>query len=123
MTPEAALYSFLTDAGYPVYAQSSVPDGAEFPYVTYTLTVGDWESGEVNIPVSMWFRTSSEAVPNSAVRRLGEMVPMGGVTIPCDGGMLWVKRGSPWAQAVMVTEDEAGVKRRYVNLDVEYIIT
>ena len=70
----------------------------------------------------MWFRTTSEAVPNAAVRVVKGAVPRGGVTLPCDGGMLWVKRGSPFAQALVVEGDEDGMKRRYVNLDVEYNI-
>lgn len=122
MTPEAAIYEFLSGMGMPAYPQAAVPDGAEPPYLTYPLTVGDWDGGEVNIPVTMWFRTTSEAVPNAAVRAVREAVPRGGVMVPCDGGALWVKRGSPFAQALLVEGDEEGMKRRYVNLDVEYLI-
>lgn len=122
MTPEAALYEFLSGMGMPAYPQAAVPDGAELPYLTYPLTVGDWDEGEVNIPITMWFRTASEAIPNAAVRVVREAVPRGGVVVPCDDGALWVKRGSPFAQALLVEGDEEGMKRRYVNLDVEYLI-
>ena len=122
MRPEAALHSSLSGLGMPAYPQAAVPDGAELPYLTYPLTVGDWDEGEVNIPITMWFRTTSEAIPNAAVRTVKEAVPRGGVMVPCDGGVLWVKRGSPFAQALLVEGDEEGMKRRYVNLDVEYLI-
>lgn len=122
MTPEATLQAFLGGLGMPAYAQAAVPDEAEYPYLTYPLSVGYWGAGEVNIPITMWFRTTSEAIPNASVRSLKEAVPRGGVTIPCDGGVLWVKRGSPFAQSLLVEGDEDGLKRRYVNLDVEYLI-
>ena len=107
----------------PAYPQAAVPEDATYPYLTYPLAVGDWDAGEVNIPVTMWFRTGSEAVPNAAVRAVLDAVPRGGVTIPCDGGMLWVKRGSPLAQAVLTDEGDELVKQRYVNLDFEFLIT
>lgn len=122
MTPEAALHAFLSGMGMTAYPQAAVPDGAELPYLTYPLAVGDWNHGEVNIPITMWFRTTSEAVPNAAVRVVKEAVPIGGTIVPCDGGMLWVKRGSPFAQALLVEGDEDGMKRRYINLDVEYLV-
>lgn len=121
MTPEAALHAFLSGMGMPAYPRAAVPDGAELPYLTYPLTVGYWDGGEVNIPITMWFRTTSEAIPNAAVRHVKEVVPRGGVVVPCDGGALWVKRGSPFAQALLVEGEEDGVKRRLVNLDVEYM--
>lgn len=121
MTPEAAIQQFLSGFGMPAYPQAAVPDDAALPYLTYALTVGDWDEGEVNIPVTMWFRTASEAIPNAAVRTVRGAVPRGGVTLPCDGGMLWVKRGSPFAQALKVEGDEDGMKRRYINLVIEYL--
>lgn len=123
MTPETALYGFFSDMGMPAYPQAAVPDGAELPYLTYVLAVGDWDTGEVNIPVTMWFRTTSEAIPNAAVRTIEERVPRGGVMVSCDGGALWIKRGSPFAQSLLVEGDEEGMKRRYVNIDVEYLTT
>lgn len=127
MTPEAALYDFLSDFGIPAYASSSVPDeGSEewrgFPYLTYDLVLsGGWDAGEVSMAVNLWYRTASEAIPNAKVRQIAESIGMSGITVPCDGGILWIKRGSPWAQAMSDSSDTM-VKRRYLNLDIEYII-
>lgn len=123
MTPEAAVYTFLSSFGIPAYAASSVPDQATFPYLTYDLVLGEWGQPEVNMPVNVWYRTDSEALPNAKVREIGERIGMGGVTLPCDGGMLWVKKGSPWAQAVTVEGEDEKVKRRYVNINIEYLTT
>ena len=121
MTPEAAVYTFLSSFGIPAYAASSVPDQATFPYLTYDLVLGEWGQPEVNMPVNVWYRTDSEALPNAKVREIGERIGMGGVLLHCDGGVLWVKKGSPWAQAVTVEGEDEKVKRRYVNINIEFL--
>lgn len=122
MTPEAAIYQFLASFGIPAYAATSVPDQATFPYISYELVVGEWLADEVNMTVNVWYRTESEAQPNAKVREIGERIGMGGVLLHCDGGVLWVKKGSPWAQAVTVEGEDEKVKRRYVNINIEYLI-
>lgn len=126
MTPEAAIYGFLNGFSIPAYASSSVPDQTSpewqgFPYITYDLVLGEWGQPEVNMPVNVWYRTDSEALPNAKVREIGERIGMGGVLLHCDGGVLWVKKGSPWAQAVTVEGEDEKVKRRYVNINIEYL--
>lgn len=121
MTPDAAIYQFLSGFGIPAYAASSVPDQAAFPYLTYDLVVGEWMQAEVNMPVNVWYRTDSEATPNAKVREIGAAIGMGGVTLPCDGGMVWVKKGSPWAQAMTIEGEDEKVKRRYININLEYL--
>lgn len=121
MTPEAAIYQFLSGFGIPAYASSSVPDDATFPYLTYDLVIPEPFGDEVTMLVNVWYRTDSEAVPNAKVREIHDAIGMGGVTLPCDGGMIWLKRGLPWAQSVTVASDEK-VKRRYVNIDLEFLI-
>lgn len=121
MTPEAAIFAFLNGFGIPAYAASSVPDQAQFPYITYDLVLGEWMQGEVNMPVNVWYRTESEAEPNAKVRQIADTLGIGGATVPCDGGMLWFKKGSPWAQAVVIDGEDEKVKRRYVNINIEYL--
>lgn len=123
MTPEAAIQDFLEDFGYDVYAATSTPDDAAFPYITYDLVVGDWDGGEINMPVNLWDRTDSEAKLNAKVREMSEAIGLGGLTVPCDYGMLWIKKGAPWAQAVRVEGEDEKVKRRYVNINIEYLMT
>ena len=123
MTPEAAIYTFLSSFGIPAYASTSTPSDAEFPYITYDLVEGDWASGEVNMPVNLWYRTDSEAIPNAKMREIGAAVGLGGTLIPCDYGVLWIKRGSPWAQSVRVDGQDDKIKRRYINIDIEYLTT
>ena len=127
MTPEAAIQRWLSSFGIPAYAATSVPDEGDpdwagFPYITYDLAEGRWGDGEVNMPVNIWYRTDSEAAPNAKVRDIADAIGIGGLTIRCDDGMLWIKKGSPWAQAVRVEGEDEKVKRRYVNINIDYIV-
>lgn len=121
-TPEAAVYEFLSRFGIPAYASTSTPSDSEYPYLTYDLTVGDWDSGDVGLVVNLWYRTDSEKIPNDKVREIGRAVGRGGELVRCDGGTLWFKKGSPWAQSVRVEGDEK-IKRRYLNMIVEYLVS
>ena len=119
MTPEAAIQSFLSGFDMPAYASAAVPDGALLPYLTYDLVVPDWGT-EASMAVNLWFRTTGEAVPNAKVREIGRAIGHGGVILRCDGGAVWVKKGSPWAQAVTVAGEADSVTRRYLNVDLEF---
>lgn len=122
MTPEAALHQFWSGFGIPAYAASSTPENAEYPYITYETVMGEWGAGEVNTNVNVWYYTDSEALPNAKVRQIASAIGLGGIQLKCDGGTLWLKKGSPWAQSV-VSESNTSVKRRYLNVDIEYQTT
>lgn len=122
MTPEAAIYRFLEELGIPVYAATSVPDDAEFPYATVEMSSGTFWEGEVALPVSLWYRGDSEAGPNAKARELSALVGPGGRVLACDGGAVWLKRGTPLVQSMGDPADDK-IKRRYVNLTAEFITT
>ena len=115
----AALQQFMESFGMAAYTTASVPEDVIFPYLTYELITGAFDMGEVSINVNLWFYTESEAIPNAKVQQISERIGPGGLTVPCEGGAIWIKRGSPFAQSL---RDDAApnLKRRYINLDVEY---
>ena len=119
MTKGAALQSFFNSI-MTSYAASSVPDNATLPYLTYELITSAWNGGEVGLTVNMWFRTTSEKEPNEAVDKLSKAIGVGGVQFPCDDGVIWLKRGSPWAQS-LTDETDKTIKRRYINVTAEYL--
>ena len=120
MTKGEALQKFFSGFGMKAYASSAVPDKAGFPRLTYDLTLDNWEGGEVGLTVNMWFYTASEAEPNRKAQALSEAIGSGGITLPCDGGFIWLKRGSPWCQSLRDPLDSTS-KRRYINVTVEYL--
>ena len=121
-TQAAAIHKFLSGFGVPAYSASSVPVDAEFPYLTYSLVTGEWGDGEQPMAVSLWYRTESESKPNAKAEEIRRSIGRGGRVLRCDGGAVWVKRGVPWCQSMSDPDDDM-VKRRYINLDLEYMIT
>ena len=119
MTKGAALQSFF-DSIMTSYTASSVPENATLPYLTYELITSAWDGGEVGLTVNMWFRTTSEKEPNAAVDKLSKAIGLGGVFLHCDDGVIWLKRGSPWAQS-LTDETDKTIKRRYINVTAEYL--
>lgn len=118
MTKEAALQAFF-EQFLPAYAASAVPEDVVFPYLTYELITGAWEEGEVGLTVNLWYYTTSEATPNAKAREISQTIGIGGVQVPCDGGTVWLTRGSPWCQSLADTTDTK-IKRRYLNITANY---
>lgn len=119
MTPAAAVYGFMAGFGIPAYAATSVPDEAEFPYITYELVTDDFLGGEVALTMDIWYRGDSEAEPNAKAREVSKAL-IGCKCIPCDGGGIILKKGSPFCQSMGDAVDDKA-KRRHINLTAEFI--
>ena len=119
MTKGAALQAFFSQF-MDAYAASAVPEDVTFPYLTYELITSAWDGGEVGLTVNLGFYTTSEAVPNAKAQELSDAIGYGGVTLPCDGGFIWLKHGSPWCQNLQDDTDK-NIKRRYINVTAEYM--
>lgn len=119
MTKAQALQAWF-EQFLPAYPTSNVPDDAVFPWLTYELITGAFDSGEIAMTVNLWFHTESEAVPNKKAQEIADAIGMGGAIIPCDGGYIWLKRGSPWCQNI-ADESDNNIKRRYLNVTAEYL--
>ena len=109
MTPAAAVYGFMAGFGIPAYAATSVPDEAEFPYITYELATDDFWGGEVALSMDIWYRGDSEAEPNAKAREVSKA--LSGVIL---------KKGSPFCQSMGDTADDK-IKRRHINVTAEFI--
>ena len=119
MTKAQALQAWF-EQFLPAYPTSNVPNDAVFPWLTYELITGSWESGEIGLTVNLWFYTESEAIPNKKAQDIADVIGMGGCMVVYDNGALWLKRGSPWCQNI-ADESDSNIKRRYLNITVEYL--
>lgn len=120
-TKAAAVQSFLSGFSIPAYAATSVPEDTDFPYITYYLVDGAFGDAEQAMQVDLWYYGTSEAPANAKVQEISKALGLGGAYLPCDGGAVWLKRGSPFAQTVADGSGDDNVKRRYLNIDLEYI--
>lgn len=114
----AALQSFFSDFGIPAYPHTAVPDQAAMPYLAYTPIFG-YMFDQAGIVVNLWYRTESEAAPNAKVAEIAKTIG-GGVMIACEGGGVWLSRGSPFCQP-LTDEDDNTIKRRYINVTAQFV--
>ena len=119
MTKDKALHAWFSQF-LTAYPTSNVPEDAVFPWLTYELITGSWESGKIALTVNLWYYTESEAVPNAKAQEIADAIGMGGTFVFYDGGAMWITRGSPWCQNI-ADESDKNIKRRYLNLTVEYL--
>ena len=119
MTKGKALYNFFSSFGIYAAPDTAVEEEAVYPRITYNYVTSAWESGEVAITVNIWYRTESEAEPNAKAQELSDALGIGGKVLECDGGYIWLKRGSPWCQSMQDTDNL--IKRRYINISAEYL--
>ncbi len=121
MTKEAALQAFFYSFGLPAYEENAVPTGHHapaFPYLTYSVAT-DSLGTDVPISCSLWYRDTSWKAANAKAREISEYIGMGGGFLPCDGGSVWIRRGSPFAQSMGDESDEL-IKRKYINITAEF---
>ena len=120
MTKEQALYQFFNSFGIVGYRTTSVPDDVIFPYLTYDAPISSLEEDPVSITLNLYYYTDSEAEPDAKAEAIRNAIGMGGKLLNCDGGAIWLKWGSPWCQS-LVDETNRNIKRRYINITVEYL--
>lgn len=118
MTKAAAIYQFW-GTFLPAYEENTVPEDAKFPYITYQF-VEDSLGNDVQMPASVWYRSSSWVDANAKAQEISDAIGQGGKIIICDGGKVWLKRGAPFSQNMGDSSDSL-IKRKYLNLTVEFL--
>ena len=119
MTKAAAIYQFWNSFGLTAYEENSVPDDADFPYITYQLVTDSFER-EIPLTASLWYRSESWTAINAKTEEISQKISRGGKIISCDGGAIWLKRGQPFAQN-MGDESDNLIKRKYLNITAEFM--
>ena len=119
MTKAAAIYQFWSGFGLTAYEENSVPTDAAFPYITYQLVTDSFDR-EVPVSASLWYRSESWTAINAKTEEISQKISRGGKIIPCDGGVIWLKRGQPFAQN-MGDESDNLIKRKYLNITAEFM--
>ena len=126
MTKEQSLYEFWNSFGIQAFEENSVPtDEAEkpkFPYITYQVVIDNFDN-QVQLTASLWDRDKngySALLENSKkAEEISQRIGRGGVFLNCDGGKIWIKRGTPFAQN-MGDESDDLIKRKLINITAEF---
>lgn len=117
MTAEQAIHSFWSSFGLTAYDENSVPDTAQLPYITYSVSYDSFDN-EVSLTASAWDKSYSwlrlTHLANTIDRYIGKSK-----MIRTDNGGIRITKGSPFYQRTGTEKDT--VKRIYFNIRAEYI--
>lgn len=119
MTKAAAIYQFWNSFGLTAYEENTVPTDATFPYITYQLVTDSFDR-EIQLSASIWYRSESWTAINTKTEEISKKISRGGKIISCDDGVIWLKRGQPFAQS-MGDESDDLIKRKYLNITAEFM--
>lgn len=112
-----ALQAFWESFGLDAYDESSVPDDAVMPYITYMAGIDQFDT-PIPLYASVWYRSSTwkdiSLKTSDIEKAIGayKLIPLN------DHEYLCIKKGTPFAQR-MRDEDET-IKRVYINIEAEY---
>ena len=118
MQKEMAIQKFWSSFGVKAYDESTVPEDAEIPRITYNIAVDSFDR-PVSLTASIWDRSKSWQRVTSIKDLVAEAVGYGGTTVKYEGGMVWVKPRTPFAQRMSDPDDS--IRRIVLNLEAEFI--
>ena len=108
-------YATERAAGFdlPAYAVGSVPEDAELPYITYSMSVPEWNQ-KASLYAQVWDRTKSNTRIIQKADQITRAIGDNGIRIPVDGGYLVIWPESPLIQ-IMIDGD---TRAAYINLSI-----
>lgn len=109
----AALKTFFSGFGLPAYAENSVPDDVQLPYITYSISVPEWNQ-KASMYAQVWDRTKSNVGIIQTADQITQAVGANGKIIPIGGGYLVLWPETPLIQ--LMTDGD--FRSAYINLSV-----
>lgn len=120
MTKSSAIHKFWSSFGIPAYNETTVPDEAKLPYITYSLVTDSYGSN-IALSGSVWFRSTSWVGINQKVEEIATALS-GVMFIECDGGAVKLEAGTPFA--TRIGDDTDGmIRRALINVTAEFLTT
>lgn len=115
-----ALYQFFSSFGLEAYVEHSIPDDAQLPYISYQLVNPGWRESAV-MYARVWYRSLSVVDINAKVDEIENAIGEG-ISIPTEGGAVYLSKGTPFAQHMPMEGDDT-LKAVYLNLIINAITT
>ena len=120
MTKGQAIQKFWESFGLTAYDETSVPDDAPFPYITYSVET-DSIDNTLMVNVSLWYRSYSwKEISEKAEEISKAIAKMNPPSVKIDGGRLYITKGAPFAQRMGDTSDDA-IRRMLLNIHYEFL--
>jgi hypothetical protein len=118
MDKEQAINSFWNSFDVPAYDMNTVPDDAPFPRITYEVTVNEF-GNPTTVYASIWDKNTGWGRITGIAHKIDSALSEGGHTVSYDGGIIWLKKGTPFQQRMGDPDDT--IRRILVNIEIEYL--
>lgn len=119
MDKSQVIHSFWSGFGLTAYDENSVPDGAQMPYITYSVVTDSLEYVTL-LTGSLWYRETTWENASQKADHISASLKNGTIIKLNDGGYVYLYRGTPFAQR-MGDETDDMIKRIYFNVNAEYL--
>ena len=119
MNKMQALHNFWSSFGLTAYEETSVPDTAVLPYITYESS-SDSFGANLAMTASIWYRSTSWYNPTLMEMTIENDIGRGGKLVKYDDGAFWIRKGIPWAQKMSDASDDM-IRRIVLNVEIEFI--
>lgn len=113
-----AIHQFFSSFGIDAYRDTSVPDDAVLPYLTYQYVTAGFNQ-PCSMTVRMWFYGESESIPDEYAEAFNRALANGGAKVLFDGGSVVFTRGTPFCIA-QSGESDKNIKLRYFNVTANF---
>lgn len=118
MDKAQSIHDFWSRFSLTAYDENSVPDGAQMPYITYSVTTDSLEYVAL-LTGSLWYRSTSWEEISQKADEISQALK-DGIVIELERGYTYLYRGTPFAQR-MGDEADDMVKRILFNVNAEYL--
>lgn len=120
MTKAQAIHNFWSSFGLTAYDETTVPDNAPFPYITYSVETDSFDN-TVMANAILWYRTYSwKDISEKAEDIARAIVKMNPPTIKIDGGRLYISKGVPFSQRKKEENDDT-IRGIILNVNFEFM--
>lgn len=114
-----ALNFFWSSFGLKAYDETSVPDDATLPYITYEGSSDEFDR-KIAQTASIWYRSFSWKGIELKQLEISQFIGRGGTLVQYDGSSVWIAKGSPWSQRMSDASDDT-IRRIVLNVEVEFL--
>lgn len=126
MDKEQAFNSFWNSFDVPAYDAITTPTDDEmrkmgkepFPRITYEVTVNEF-GNPTTVYASIWDKNTGWGRITGIAHKIDSALSEGGQTVSYDGGIIWLKKGTPFQQRMGDPDDT--IRRILVNIEIEYL--
>lgn len=114
-----ALNNFWSSFGLPAYDVNSVPSDASYPYITYEVSLSDFDH-DIPLTASIWYKGTSWLGATQKEAEISSYIGRGGLIVPYEGGAFWLRKATPFAQRIGDDTNDQ-IKRYILQLSIEYM--